>query len=217
MMSELTNLDSIIYKLTTNLDAARLEALSPEQVSQFCKYLELMVRWNAKTNLTSVREEGAIIERHFVECIACAQNLPKGISTLLDVGSGAGLPGIPIAICRPEIVVTLAESQNKKAAFLQEAVRVLGIGTKVHAQRAEEIQIQFDCVTLRAVDRMEQAVRAAVDLVRAGGWLVSMTTMTDRLSLERAAGAGFTWKDPVRLPGGENRVLELGLKSLAGR
>ena len=90
----------------------------------------------------------AFLSRHFVESIACARALPEGISTLLDFGSGGGFPGIPIALCRPEIAVTLAESQGKKAAFLQEAVRVLGSQAKVHAGRAELLTTQFDCVTL---------------------------------------------------------------------
>ena len=68
-------------------------------------------------NLTAVREPEAIIRRHFVECAFAAQHLPTDITTLLDYGSGAGLPGIPIAICRPEIRVTLAEAQGKKAPF----------------------------------------------------------------------------------------------------
>ena len=77
--------------------------------------------------LTAIRDEEGILTRHFVESIVCARALPAGIATLLDVGSGAGFPGIPIALCRSEIAVTLAESQGKKAAFLQEAVRVLGV------------------------------------------------------------------------------------------
>ena len=116
------------------------------------------------------------LSRHFIESIAVARNLPLGIGTLLDFGSGAGLPGIPIALCRPEIVVTLAESQSKKAAFLQEVVRVLGLEAKVHAQRAEVLRTVFDCVTMRAVDKMPKAVAAAVPLVAPAGWLALMTT-----------------------------------------
>ena len=100
--------------------------------TQFGRYISLFVRWNAKMNLTSIRDVEGILSRHFVESIACAQSLPGEIATLLDFGSGGGLPGIPIALCRPEIAVTLAESQGKKAAFLQEAVRLLGISTRVH-------------------------------------------------------------------------------------
>ena len=130
--------------------------------------------------------------------------------TLLDFGSGAGLPGIPIALCRPEIAVTLAESQGKKAAFLQEAVRVLGIKAKVHAGRAEALQETFDCVILRAVDKMAKAVAAAVQLVAPAGWLALMTTSADIAQLRKAAGTQISWVEPVKLPVGDHRVLALG-------
>ena len=94
---------------------------------RFEEYLALILRWNSRMNLTAIRDEEEILARHFVESIACAQHFPEGIGTLLDFGSGAGFPGIPIALCRPEIAVTLAESQSKKAAFLQETVRILGL------------------------------------------------------------------------------------------
>ena len=90
-------------------------------------------------NLTAVRDPQQIQARHFVESIACARNLPADIGSLLDFGSGAGFPGVPIALCRPAIRVTLAESQNKKASFLMEVVRVLKLSSKVFAQRAENL------------------------------------------------------------------------------
>jgi 16S rRNA (guanine527-N7)-methyltransferase len=136
--------------------------------------------------------------------------LPQGIKTLLDFGSGAGLPGIPIAICRPEIAVTLAESQGKKAAFLQEGVRVLGIGAKVHAGRAEALGAVFDCVILRAVDKMPKAVAAAVQLVAPSGWLALMTTGAEIARLRKAAGTQISWGEPVKLPFGDDRILALG-------
>src|ERR1700751_4989766 len=110
-------------RLAELLSAAGLRSLQDEENKLLTDYVALIIRWNARTNLTSVRDEEGILSRHFVESIACAQALPAGISTLLDFGSGAGFPGIPIAICRPEIAVTLAESQGKKAAFLLEANR----------------------------------------------------------------------------------------------
>jgi 16S rRNA (guanine527-N7)-methyltransferase len=197
-------------RLNALLGEAGLAALDSAQVERFELYLSLILRWNARVNLTAIRDEEGILRRHFVESIVCARALPAGIRTLLDFGSGAGFPGIPIALCRPEMAVTLAESQGKKAAFLSEAVRVLGVSAKVHSGRAEELRMQFDCVTLRAVERMETAVHAAARLVRTGGWLGLMTTGAKLDVLRMAAGAELSWAHPVVGLGGENRVLALG-------
>lgn len=192
-----------------------LAPLDPALTCRFEEYLSLFVRWSERVNLTSVRDEDSILSRHFVESIACARALPEGISTLLDFGSGGGFPGIPIALCRTEIMVKLAESQGKKAAFLQEAVRVLGISARVHAGRAQLLQMSFDCVTLRAVDKMAAAVKAGADLVAPGGWLALMTTRSDLAELQAAAGAVFSWTGADLLPGGEDRVLALGQRTVS--
>ncbi len=202
--------DSVGMRLNALLGAARMEPLDAAQTSRFEEYLALLVRWNARINLTAVRDEDGILARHFVESIACARALPHGIDTLLDFGSGGGFPGIPIALCRPEIDVTLAEAQGKKAAFLQEAVRVLGIPVKVHAGRAELLKMQYKCITLRAVDRMDEAVEAAARLVEPDGWLALMTTRGDLGRLQTSAGARFSWESPIPLPGGDERLLALG-------
>jgi 16S rRNA (guanine527-N7)-methyltransferase len=211
-MSE--NSHSIEVKLNILLSEAGLDSLDPAQIVSFQNYLSLILRWNARINLTAIRDEGGILSRHFVESIACARSLPAGIATLLDFGSGAGFPGIPIALCRPEIAVTLAESQGKKAAFLQEAVRVLGISSNVYLGRAETLGTQFDCVTLRAVDRMELAVQAAAPLVRPGGWLALMTTGPELASIQAAAGSTYSWQPPIPLHGSDNRILALGKRSI---
>ncbi len=194
------------------VDAAGLEPLNEAAISRLSAYVSLILSWNSRVNLTAIRDEGGMIARHIIESIVVSETLPRRIRTLLDFGSGAGLPGIPIAICRPEIDVTLAESQNKKAAFLMEAVRVLGLNAKVHSGRAEELKVQFDCVSLRAVDKMAAAVSSAARLVAPGGWLALMTTAADADRLKAAAGAGFAWKEPRGLAGGASRVLLLGLR-----
>ncbi len=199
-------------QLTRLLAAAGLAPLDPEQTRRFVAYLGVLLRWNARVNLTAIRSVEGILARHFVESIACARALPNGIVTLLDLGSGAGFPGLPIAICRPEMTVTLAESQGKKASFLLEAVRTLGLPVRVFAGRAESLREEFDCVTLRAVDRMEQAVRAAAGRVRMGGWLAPMTSCTAWELVRRAAGAEFVWSEPVPLPGAEERVLGVAMR-----
>ncbi len=205
-----------ILSLNRLLTDGGLEVLDDEVVLRFAEYLSLLLRWNRRVNLTSIRDEEGILRWHFAESIAVARILPEGIKTFLDFGSGAGLPGIPIALCRPEIAVTLAESKGKKAAFLREAVRTLGICTEVFAGRAEDLKRQFDGVTLRAVDRMEDALAAAVDLVRPGGWLAPMTTRSELSGLERAAGPQISWMPATQLPGGEDRILALGRRNPLG-
>lgn len=187
--------------------------IDSETAAHFEDYSTLLQRWNTRTNLTAIRDEDGILRRHFAECIACAQSLPIHSGTLLDFGSGAGFPGIPIALCKPEIHVTLAESQGKKVAFLREAIRTLGLSTQVYSDRAEKLGKTFDLVTLRAVDKMETAIEAATSLVRPGGWLVLLATSSTQSCLQEAANGEFTWSSPAPLPGGDDRILLLGRKS----
>jgi 16S rRNA (guanine527-N7)-methyltransferase len=160
------------------MQSAGLAPLTGKGLEQFSAYGELIVRWNSRLNLTSIRDPEKILQRHFVESIFCAQKLPSGIHTLLDYGSGAGFPGIPIALCRPEIQVTLAESQGKKASFLREAIRTLGLDAEVFAARVDTLPgvRSFDAVAMRAVDDMAEAVEQGAIRVKPNGWLVMMVT-----------------------------------------
>jgi 16S rRNA (guanine527-N7)-methyltransferase len=131
--------------------------------SQLSQYLDLLLKWNARTNLTAIRDPEEIVRRHFGESLFAAQHLGSP-ETLLDLGSGAGFPGLPIALLHPAIQVTLAESQNKKATFLREAVRTLSLrNIEVWAARVETMPStrRFHTVTLRAVDNMAAAIAAA--------------------------------------------------------
>lgn len=197
-------------QLNDQLQKAGLAPLDGQTADRFQSYLSLFIRWNQRLNLSAVRDEEGIISRHFIESMVVARELPSGVATVLDFGSGGGLPGIPIAICRPNVVVTLAESQGKKAAFLQEAVRMLGIKAKVHADRAETLRAVFDCVTLRAVEKMPRAVASAAKLVAPRGWLALLTTDSDLTDLQTAAGTEFRWGSPLRLSGSDSRILALG-------
>jgi 16S rRNA (guanine527-N7)-methyltransferase len=200
-------------RLNALLVQAALPPLTRELSDRFETYLGLILRWNARTNLTSIRDEAGILSRHFVESIACAHAIPPGTNTLLDFGSGAGFPGIPISLCRPEISVTLAESRIKKAAFLRESIRVLGLRAAVHAARAESLAAAFDCVTMRAVDQMHKAVSVAARLVSPGGSLVLLTTGAESSPLKSKVGFGFTWNPVIRLPFGTDRQIEVGLRA----
>jgi 16S rRNA (guanine527-N7)-methyltransferase len=194
--------------IATAVERAGMPPLPSGVAEQFSAYFDLLQRWNSRLNLTAIRNPEEILQRHFLECIFCAQNLPAGINTLLDYGSGAGFPGIPIALCRPEIRVTLAESQGKKASFLREAVRTLGIETAVYSGRVEDLPREriFDAVALRAVDRMTEAIKEAVLLARELGWLI---VLTSRDSLEIPAGFMVFEKS---VPNSENGVLLLAQK-----
>ena len=203
---------SFADRLNGLLRLAGLAEIDSLLAGRFQAYLELLIRWNAKMNLTAVRDEEGILSRHFVESIACARVVPEGVRTLLDFGSGGGFPGIPIALCRPELEVTLAESQNKKAAFLMQALRTIGLSAAVHAGRAETLTTTFDCVVMRAVDDMERAVRIASDLVAPGGWLLLMTTRGEAAGYISAIGAGFEWRSDGSLPGGRERVVAIGCR-----
>jgi 16S rRNA (guanine527-N7)-methyltransferase len=148
---------------------------SPHLYTQLSEYLDLLLRWNARTNLTAIREPEEIVRRHFGESLFAAVHL-QAATTLLDFGSGAGFPGLPTQLYHPTLNVTLAESQGKKASFLREAVRTLGLTTEVFASRVESMPIarKFHIVTMRAVDNMEAARAAALPRVSPGGYLITL-------------------------------------------
>ena len=138
---------------------------------QLSAYLDLLMRWNGRTNLTAIRDPEEIVRRHFGESVFAGLELRRRVpeaSTLLDFGSGAGFPGLPMQLAWPELQITLAESQGKKAAFLRETIRVLMLPTLLWPRRVEDMPEaqRFDVVALRAVDKMEGALQCA--RVRAG-------------------------------------------------
>ena len=185
-----------IEPLIATQDAPRGTILPPVDWptvhEKLAAYLELILKWNARTNLTAIRDPEQIIQRHFGESIftglalAEAGVVPRG-TTLLDFGSGAGFPGLPIQLLYPTLHVTLSESQGKKAAFLHEAVRVLGTQTEIWSQRVETMppDRRFDVIALRAVDNMEAAVQQAV--LRASSTLAILTTSSTPHSLPSTA------------------------------
>ena len=195
------------------LQRGGLQPLPSAVVTQFEQYLSLILRWNARTNLTAIRDRDEILSRHFLESIACAQSLPLNVRTLLDFGSGAGFPGIPIALCRPEITVSLAEVQGKKAAFLREAIRILNLNCVVLNVRAESIEHPFDAVVLRAVDRMPHAIQLARRLVKPGGALIPMTTTPELQEIVAKTGAEFHWQEPIAIAGSTQRIIAVAIKA----
>jgi 16S rRNA (guanine527-N7)-methyltransferase len=191
---------------------AGIPALPEHAYEQFQAYLDLLLRWNQRVSLTAVREPEQIIRRHFVECAFAAQYLPRGIQTLLDYGSGAGLPGIPLAICQPGISVTLAEAQGKKAAFLREVLRVLGLKGEIYDGRVETMpeELRFDAVSMRAVEKMALAVPVAVD--RAKRYLLLLTTEQSAAAF-REITPELEWQRPVPLPNTVQMILAIGQRT----
>ena len=182
------------------------DVFSPTLVSQLSVYLALLLKWNARTNLTAIREHEEIVRRHFGESLFAAQHLGP-CSTLLDLGSGAGFPGLPIALLCPQIAVTLAESQNKKATFLREVVRTLGLPTEIWPARVESMteSRRFHTVTLRAVDNMAQALAAAAP--RATHQLVLLTGSSPALPPQ------FTSETPLSIPNSNSNILVKAIRT----
>lgn len=176
-------------------------ASPPNLYAQLSIYLDLLLKWNARTNLTAIRDPEEIVRRHFGESLFAAQHLTP-CETLLDLGSGAGFPGLPIALFCPQIQVTLAESQNKKATFLREVTRTLNLNTEVWPHRAESLSPsrQFHTVTLRAVDNMAAALVAAES--RASHRLALLTSTTFPSNLPN-----FPTQTQIPVPESKDRIL----------
>jgi 16S rRNA (guanine527-N7)-methyltransferase len=191
----------------TGLDILGLDAPTIAQLETF---LALLLRWNARINLTATRQPEEIIRRHFAESIFAAKKIPPRVKTLLDFGSGGGFPGIPIAVCRPQITVTLAESQSRKAAFLREAVRTLGLKAEVWADRVEAMEPHrvFDAVTLRAVDKMTAACEVAAERLAPRGWIAVFATRKTESLFDNIPG--IHWDSAIEIPGSDQELLKTG-------
>jgi 16S rRNA (guanine527-N7)-methyltransferase len=139
---------------------------SSEQLKQFRAHYDLLVRWNERTNLTSIRDPVAILRRHFAESAYLTQVVKLGPGTLVDIGSGAGFPGLPVKVLSPSTKVVLVEAVQKKAAFLKEVARAVGLpGLEVFAGRFEDFRGSADWITMRAVKvepRLAEAIRRNV-------------------------------------------------------
>lgn len=173
-------------------------------IEQVSTYIDLLIRWNSRVSLTAIRSPEEMVERHFGESFFTGAVLAQRIgdrAELLDYGSGAGFPGLPIQMLLPHVRVTLAESQAKKVAFLREVIRTLGLKAEVWPRRVEEMpeNRRFDVVTMRAVERMATSVEAAKGRVREGGLIAALVGK----DIDGAQAEEFT------MPGSEHRRLSL--------
>jgi 16S rRNA (guanine527-N7)-methyltransferase len=188
--------------------------LTQAQLAALAAYLELLLHWNARINLTAVRRPEEIVTRHFGESLFAASQLltPDSHLHALDVGSGAGFPGLPLKIYAPDIRLTLIESQNKKATFLKEVVRALALpNVAIFAGRAEACTERADLVTLRAVERFEAVLPVAASLLRAGQPArLALLIGAPQAERARAVLPRLTWGAPWPIPQSSARVLMVG-------
>jgi 16S rRNA (guanine527-N7)-methyltransferase len=186
-------------------------------------YIDILQRWNARINLTAIRDEEEIVTRHFGESLFAARHLfppcssvssvVKGVE-LADVGSGAGFPGIPIKLWAPEISLTLIESNQKKATFLKEVARALRLtDVYIRTVRAESLAgASFAVVTLRAVERFESILPVAANLVAPGGRLALLIGQS-QLPPAQSALPALNWSDPIAIPASQSRALAIACRS----
>ena len=166
--------------------------LTNDQVAKFEKYRSLLLEWNEKFNLTAITDPDEIEEKHFIDSLLASNFVDFSKGKLLDVGSGAGFPGIPLAIVFPKLKVTLLESNGKKISFLNEVKSQLGLENVVVVNgRAEELKQRdyFDFVTARAVKQLNILAELTLPFVRVHGLLVAYKGSSGDKELEEAKSA----------------------------
>lgn len=209
-------------------------SLGQPQLAQISTYIDLLLRWNARINLTAIRDPEEIVTRHFGESLFVAGHLfpgeadtnvrealePRAASRqppaasqlrLLDIGSGAGFPGLPIKIWSPGTPVTLVESKQKKVAFLREVIRALTLtDIDVFAGRAEDLLPAFaQIVTLRAVERFDQILPIAAARLAPGGTL-ALLIGASQADAARQLLPRLDWDPPMPMPSSAARMLLRG-------
>ncbi len=213
------------------MDIARLLApflggAPPPPLEAISAYLDLLLRWNARMNLTAVRDPENIVTRHIGESLFAARHLfpPSGAPSkpgslfsggfqLIDLGSGAGFPGIPIKLWAPALTVTLIESRQRKATFLREVIRTLQLtAISVFPGRAEAYAgPPADVVTLRAVERFDDVLPLAARLLRPGrDSRLALLIGAAQVPRAHALLPEFIWSSPLPIPQSESRVLLIG-------
>ena len=186
--------------------------LSTEQSAQIATYTHLLMKWNAHINLTAVHDPEEIITRHFGESLFAAQQLLSDGTdqTAIDIGSGAGFPGLPLKIWCPELSLTLIEAHQRKAVFLREVVRALGLsGVQVFADRAENLKERASLVILRAVEHFDKILPVGSMLIAPNGRLALLIGDT-QIQTSKSTLPEVTWEGPIALPLSRGRSLLVG-------
>jgi 16S rRNA (guanine527-N7)-methyltransferase len=213
------NPSRIAQLLEPFLDNATAPPLAPAALNQISTYIDLLLRWNARVNLTAVRTTEQIVTRHFGESLFAARHLlplpePSPLSPsapaplTVDLGSGAGFPGLPMKMWSPQTKMTLIESNHKKATFLREAIRALTLtNIDVFPGRGEDFPPAFaTLVTLRAVERFDQSLPIAAALLAPKGRLALLIGQSQVARANELLPA-LHWTKPLPIPLSESRVL----------
>jgi 16S rRNA (guanine527-N7)-methyltransferase len=207
------------HALWTELAARASMTLTDEQERQLHRYIDLLLAANERMNLTRIADRAAAEVGHVGDALTVLPFLPKEAFALVDVGSGGGVPGLPLAIARPDARVLLVESTQKKAAFLHEAAKELGlVNVTVSPMRAEDIAFSparenYDVAVARAVGAMAFLAEWCLPLVKKGGRFLAMKGAKIAEELPAAAvaiksvGGGPATVHPIQLPGAEHHVI----------
>ena len=186
--------------------------LSETQLQQVSTHLALLLKWNARTNLTAISDPEEIVTRHFGESLFTARLLftPGTHESAIDIGSGAGFPGLPLKVWNPNLELTLVESNQKKAVFLKEVVRALHLtGMTVLTDRAEKLQLQANVVCLRAVERFEAILPVARGLVASSG-RIAILIGSGQADRARSLLPDVRWQPAIPMPSSASRSLLVG-------
>ena len=189
--------------------------LTAEQIGQFSVYHEMLLDWNTRMNLTALTAPEDVAVKHIIDSLtAYDAALFDGARTLIDVGTGAGLPGIPLAVYAPHLTVTLLDALNKRVRFLTEVTAAMGLQNVrcIHARaeeaaRTAEHRAAYDIVVSRAVARLPVLLEYTLPFVRVGGTLLALKGRAyaeEQKEARRAAevlGGGRITARPVHLPG----------------
>ena len=188
-------------KLQSGLKEMGLD-LSGEQQDKLLAYVEMLKKWNKTYNLTALRDESQIISHHLLDSLTLPPYL-EGAQTMLDVGSGGGQPGIPAAVCRPDLQITLLDANTKKTSFLQQAAIELELkNVRVVSGRVEAVQgLRADVITSRAFAELADFVNWTAHLLQDGGRWAAMKGVYPATEIDRLPDSVCVERvDKIRVP-----------------